>query len=226
MRNYILTALAVLLLFGTFAYSKQSTQVDFIVDKLQKKYEGINDFHADFVQEAEVRALNKTQKAFGEVWFKKPGKMRWNYYSPTKDTIVSDGNNLWYYIEQENQVLESSLKDLNGGDTTSTTLLSGLGKIKELFTVRLITDPALQTKSGYLLELIPKDVDEDEIKNKVLISVNKSDSLVNTIYLFDPFGNQTKVSLLKTQVNNKISDKIFKFKTPKGAEIVKLPSSR
>ena len=226
MRNYILTVLAVLLLFGTFAYSKQSTQVDFIVDKLQKKYEGINDFHADFVQEAEVRALNKTQKAFGEVWFKKPGKMRWNYYSPTKDTIVSDGNNLWYYIEQENQVLESSLKDLNGGDTTSTTLLSGLGKIKELFTVRLITDPALQTKSGYLLELIPKDVDEDEIKNKVLISVNKSDSLVNTIYLFDPFGNQTKVSLLKTQVNKKISDKIFNFKTPKGAEIVKLPASR
>ena len=226
MRNYILTALAVLLLFGTLAYSKQSTQVDFIVDKLQKKYEGINDFHADFVQEAEVRALNKTQKAFGEVWFKKPGKMRWNYYSPTKDTIVSDGNNLWYYIEQENQVLESSLKDLNGGDTTSTTLLSGLGKIKELFTVRLITDPALQTKSGYLLELIPKDVDEDEIKNKVLISVNKSDSLVNTIYLFDPFGNQTKVSLLKTQVNKKISDKIFNFKTPKGAEIVKLPASR
>ena len=226
MRNYILTVLAVLLLFGTFAYSKQSTQVDFIVDKLQKKYEGINDFHADFVQEAEVRALNKTQKAFGEVWFKKPGKMRWNYYSPTKDTIVSDGNNLWYYIEQENQVLESSLKDLNGGDTTSTTLLSGLGKIKELFTVRLITDPALQTKSGYLLELIPKDVDEDEIKNKVLINVNKSDSLVSTIYLFDPFGNQTKVSLLKTQVNKKISDKIFNFKTPKGAEIVKLPASR
>ena len=226
MRNYILLSLTLLLLFGQIAYSKQSTQVDFIVDKLQKKYEGINDFHADFVQEAEVRALNKTQKAFGEVWFKKPGKMRWNYYSPTKDTIVSDGKNLWYYIEQENQVLESNLKDLNGGDTSSTTLLSGLGKIKELFDVKLITDPALQSKTGNLLELIPKDVDEDEIKNKVIINVNKSDSLVSTIYLFDPFGNQTKVSLIKTQINKKISDKIFEFKTPKGAEIVKLPSPK
>ena len=226
MRNITLLAVTLLLLFGQFAYSDQSTQVDFIVDKLQKRYESIDDFHADFVQEAEVRALNKTQKAFGEVWFKKPGKMRWNYYSPTKDTIVSDGNNLWYYIEQENQVLESNLKDLNGGDTSSTTLLSGLGKIKELFKVKLINDPALQSKNGHLLELIPIDVDEDEIKNKILINVNKSNSLVNTIYLFDPFGNQTKVSLIKTEVNKKISNKTFEFKTPKGAEIVKLPSPK
>ncbi len=226
MRNITLLAVTLLLVFGQFAYSDQSTQVDFIVDKLQKRYESIDDFHADFVQEAEVRALNKTQKAFGEVWFKKPGKMRWNYYSPTKDTIVSDGNNLWYYIEQENQVLESNLKDLNGGDTSSTTLLSGLGKIKELFKVKLINDPALQSKNGHLLELIPIDVDEDEIKNKILINVNKSNSLVNTIYLFDPFGNQTKVSLIKTEVNKKISNKTFEFKTPKGAEIVKLPSPK
>lgn len=226
MKNYILFTLSILLILSQFAHAEQSTQVDFIVDKLQKKYEGINDFHSDFVQEAEVKALDKTQKAFGEVWFKKPGKMRWNYYSPTKDTIVSDGTSLWYYIEEENQVLESNLKDLNNGDTSSTTLLAGLGKIKELFKVKLINDPAFQNKTGYLLELIPVDVNEDEIKNKIIINVNKSDSLVSTIFLFDPFGNQTKISLIKTQINKKISDKLFNFKPPKGAEVVKLPAPR
>ena len=226
MRNFILFTFLLFLIFTQFAHTEQSTQVDFIVDKLQKKYEGINDFHADFVQEAEVKALKKVQKAFGEVWFKKPGKMRWNYYSPTKDTIVSDGTNLWYYIQADNQVLKSNLKDLNNGDTSSTTLLSGLGKIKELFKVKMINDPGLQSKTGYLLELIPVDVNEDEIKNKIVINVNKSDSLVSTIYLFDPFGNQTKISLLKTEINKKISDKLFTFKTPKGAEVVKLPPPR
>ena len=211
-----------LLLITQSALSKQGTELNKIVDKVQKKYESINDFHADFVQEAEVRALKKTQKAFGEVWFKKPGKMRWNYYSPTKDTIVSNGTTLWYYSEQENQVLESTLADLSG-DTTSTTLLSGLGKIKELFNVKFVNDKGLSIKDGYLLELIPKDVNEDEINNKVIINVNKSSSLVDTIYLFDPFGNQTKISLLKTEINKKISDSIFKFSPPKGAEIVKLP---
>jgi len=226
LKKHILLTLSLLLILSQFIYAEQSTKVDFIVDKLQKKYEGINDFHADFVQEAEVKALDKTQKAFGEVWFKKPGKMRWNYYSPTKDTIVSDGTNLWYYIEAENQVLKTNLKDLNNGDTSSTTLLSGLGKIKELFKVNLINNPAFQNDTGYLLELIPLDVNEDEIKNKIIINVNKSDSLVSTIFLFDPFGNQTKISLIKTKINKKISDKTFTFKTPKGAEVVKLPAPR
>ena len=225
MRKIYPVLIIALLLFGQTAFSKQGSELDTIVDKIQKKYESISDFHADFVQEAEVRALKKTQKAFGEVWFKKPGKMRWNYYSPTKDTIVSNGTTLWYYSEQDNQVLQSTLSELSG-DTTSTTLLSGLGKIKELFNVKFVNDKGLNIKGGHLLELIPKDVNEDEIKNKVIINVNKSSSLVDTIYLFDPFGNQTKISLLKTETNKKISDSIFKFTPPKGAEVVKLPARK
>ena len=214
-----------LIIVASSTLNSQSDELNAIVDKVQKKYESINDFHADFVQEAEVKALKKTQKAFGEVWFKKPGKMRWNYYSPTKDTIVSNGTTLWYYSQQDNQVLQSTLSELSG-DTTSTTLLSGLGKIKELFNVKKINDQGLNIKDGYLIELIPKNVDEDEIKNKVIINVNKSTSLVDTIYLFDPFGNQTKISLLKTEVNKKISNGIFKFDPPKGAEVVKLPARK
>ena len=225
MRKIYPVLIITLLVLSQTALSKQGTELETIVDNIQKKYESMSDFHADFIQEAEVKALKKTQKAFGEVWFKKPGKMRWNYYSPTKDTIVSNGKVLWYYSEQDNQVLQSTLTELSG-DTTSTTLLSGLGKIKELFNVKFANDKGLYIKDGHLLELIPKDVNEDEIKNKVIINVNKSSSLVDTIYLFDPFGNQTKISLLKTEINKKISDKIFKFDPPKGAEVVKLPARK
>ena len=148
--------------------------------------------------------------------------MRWNYHSPTKDTVVSNGTVLWYYSELDNQVLKSTLAEVSG-ETTSTTLLSGLGKIKELFNVKFVSDKDLNKKNGYLLELIPKEVKEDDVGNKVIINVNKSSSLVDVIYIFDPFGNQTKISLLKTETNNNISDNIFKFNPPKDAEIVKLP---
>ena len=225
MRNiFILSTIFILFCISLPGITK-AENLDDVVNRLQKKYEGINDFHSDFVQEADVKALGKVQKAYGEVWFKKPGKMRWNYYSPSKDTVVSDGNKLWYYSEQENQVLESTLADISG-DTSSTTLLSGLGKIKELFDVKFVSDKGLKDSKGYLLQLIPKDLDEEELQNTVIINVNKSDSLVSTIYLFDPFGNQTKISLLKTEINKKISDKLFKFKSPKGAEVVKLPAQR
>ncbi|MCL4245947.1 MAG: outer membrane lipoprotein chaperone LolA, partial [Candidatus Dadabacteria bacterium] len=90
-----------------------SDGLDSVVDRIQKKYEHISDFHADFSQEAEVKALNKVQKAEGEVWFKKPGKMRWNYHTPAQDEIVSDGNTLWYYSQEEKQVIESPLSKVS-----------------------------------------------------------------------------------------------------------------
>lgn len=223
MKKSIFIPLFSLLLTATLSFSQNSENVDLVVDKVQRKYENINDFHAQFLQEAEVKALKTVQKAHGEVWFKKPGKMRWNYYSPSKDTIVSDGKILWYYNDDEKQVMQSSLDQLSG-DSSSTTLLSGLGKIKELFDVKIIEDSGLRKANSHLLELTSKDLNGNENSNRIIISVDKNSTLVNTIYLFDPFGNQTKITLDNLKINKEISDKKFKFKAPKGIEIVKMPS--
>lgn len=195
--------------------------LDAVVDKIQKKYEQITDFHAGFSQEAEVKALNKVQKAEGEVWFKKPGKMRWNYYSPAKDEIISDGNTLWYYNQEEKQVIETPLSKVSDTETTST-LLSGLGNIKELFDVSF-ANPGVQGAPGsYLLDLRPKT--EEEGYNKVTIAVDKNTMLVNTMYLYDPFGNLTTVNLTNISVDKGVPDSLFVFNVPTGVEVIKPPS--
>ncbi len=206
-------------------FSSQEYDLNRIVDKLQEKYKNISDFHADFSQEVEVRALGKTQKSFGKVWFKKPDKMKWSYHSPTKDKIVSDGKKVFYYFEQDNQVMESTLENISE-DTGSAMLLSGLGEIRKLFEVKFVNDKSLSVKNGDLLELTPKEGNKEDVNNRIVINVNRSSSLVDTIYLFDPFGNQTSISLLKPRTNTNISDRVFRFKPPKDAEVIKLPARR
>ncbi|GJM15742.1 MAG: outer-membrane lipoprotein carrier protein [Thermodesulfobacteriota bacterium] len=191
-----------------------------VIDGIQKKYEQINNFQALFTQESEVKALNKTQLAQGEVWFKKPGKMRWNYNSPNKDQIVSDGKTLWFYDEEEEQVIETPLAQVSETQST-TTLLSGLGNIKELFNASFAESEDISPNGSYLVDLVPKG---DEEYNKVTISVNKTDMMVNTLYLYDPFGNLTTVKLADIKVDGGVSDSLFNFKTPDGAEVVKPPS--
>ena len=195
--------------------------LDAVVDKIQKKYEQITDFHAGFSQEAEVKALNKVQKAEGEVWFKKPGKMRWNYHSPAKDEIVSDGNTLWYYNQEEKQVIESPLSKVSDTETTST-LLSGLGNIKELFDVSFANPGSQGAPGSYLLDLKPKT--EEEGYNKVTIAVDKNTMLVNTMYLYDPYGNLTTVNLTDISVDKGVPDSLFVFNVPNGVEVIKPPS--
>lgn len=208
--------------------AKQTEDISEVVDKIQKKYEKIDEFHAEFDQEAEVKALDTVEKASGKVWFKKPGKMRWNYSNPNNDEIVSDGKTIWYYNEQEKQVMKSSLEKLNR-ETNSTTLISGLGKIKEIFHAKYAARDDISTSpESYLIELTPKENDKEseEPYNKIIIAVNKQNTLVDRIYLFDPFGNKTKITLNNFSINKNISDSVFKFSPPKGAEVIDMPAAQ
>lgn len=221
MKKIILVILG-LLFTSTAGYSVQNESIDVVVDKIQKKYEDIEDFHADFTQEATVKALNTVQKSDGEVWFKKPGKMRWNYYEPYKDQIVSDGRTLWFYNEEEKQVIESPLNQVSDTESTST-LLSGLGKIKDLYKTSFSESGEFEADGSYLIDLRPKEEGEDY--NKVTLAINKSTMMVNTLYLYDPFGNLTKVLLKNVEVDKGVSDSLFDFKVPSGVEIIKPPTS-
>ena len=202
--------------------AKENSDLESVLDQIQNKYESIDDFHSKFIQEATVRALDKIQKADGEVWFKKPGKMRWNYIRPNKDEIVSDGKTFWIYNQEENQVLESSLDEVMDKPTT-TTLLSGLGELKKLFRGQFSNTNTFNENNSYIIDLFPKH--DTEEYNKFTIAVDKNTSIVKTIYLFDPFGNLTKIRLIDIEINKGIPDKLFKFEIPKGTEVTRVPSS-
>ncbi len=223
MRMFIVGLLLISILSRSQLLAEENENLDTVLNRIQEKYEKINDFTSKFTQEATVKALNKVQKAQGDVWFKKPGKMRWNYTRPTKDEIVSDGITIWFYNEQEKQVIESPLSEAIDAPTT-TTLISGLGNLKNLFDARFSKNtPAKGNDNTYFIDLLPKE-NSDEY-SLVTVEVDKDSMLVNTIYLYDPFGNLTTVKLNDMRINNGIPDSLFVFKAPKGAEITKIPPS-
>jgi outer membrane lipoprotein carrier protein len=221
LRIFIVVLFLTSILPNSQLLAKENDNLDKVLNQIQEKYEKINDFSSKFTQEATVKALNKVQRAQGDVWFKKPGKMRWNYSRPTKDQIVSDGITIWFYNEEEKQVIESPLSEVIDTPTT-TTLISGLGNLKNLFDARFSKNsPAKENNNSYFIDLLPKDNSEEY--SIVTVAVDKGSMLVNTIYLYDPFGNLTTVKLNDMQINNGIPDSLFKFKVPKGAEITKVP---
>src|SRR5262249_37873978 len=57
--------------------------LDEAVQRLEATYRGIRDLKADFQQAAFNRTLNQTLEARGTFYLKKPGKLRWEYTTPT-----------------------------------------------------------------------------------------------------------------------------------------------
>ncbi len=55
--------------------SEEIQPVDNVIEKLQRSYDQIKDLRADFIQETTIRAMKKTQRESGEVFFKNPKNM-------------------------------------------------------------------------------------------------------------------------------------------------------
>jgi len=109
MKRVCLTVLAVVAVFGlglnhpVFGITGETA-----LSEIQKRYDSTADLEATFVQEYVGKVVRVPQKGEGQVYFKKKGMMRWDYRVPNQK-LISNGQTLWYYQPEENQVFVSDL---------------------------------------------------------------------------------------------------------------------
>lgn len=208
------------LVFSPTLVDAQSPSLNDIVTKVQDQYDTNSDFKADFVQESLVKSLGKKQVSEGEVFFKKPGKMRWNYQKPFKQEIVSDGKTLWSYRPEEKQVVVSPMSQAAQGKVPST-FLAGLGNLKMDFQIRWAQEPSPQ--EPYFLELTPNEFQGS--LEKLFLLINRENYRILRAKIQDLMGNTTQISFSKTQFNNRLPDSLFTFTPPKGVEVFQMPGA-
>src|SRR6185436_2526719 len=127
LRLLCIVAAAVCLGRGTAAQTRSGDAgARDLATALQKKYDLLRDFSADFVHSYKGGVLKKTATERGRMIVKRPGKMRWQYTSPEEKLFVSDGVKVYSYIPQDKQVMVSSMP--SGDRAASPTLfLAGKG---------------------------------------------------------------------------------------------------
>jgi len=64
---------------------------------LDKFYQSLAGFTADFSQESIMLASTESVKSSGKLRFLRPGRMDWQYLTPEKQRFVSDGSSVWFY---------------------------------------------------------------------------------------------------------------------------------
>ena len=134
------------------AASAQTPSADEVAAALQKKYDGVRDFSADFTQLYEGGVLRRKAVERGAVLVKKPGRMRWNYKSPEEKVFVSDGRQVQLYVPADKQVMVSPLP-ADDQATSAVLFLMGKGNLTRDFTVSFVPGGSEKT---YVLRLQPK----------------------------------------------------------------------
>jgi outer membrane lipoprotein carrier protein len=180
---------------------------------LQKKYDAIGDFTADFVQESEGGLLRKKQTESGVVQVKKPGKMRWDYKSPEQKLFVSDGRHIYLYVPADNQVIVSNVPEQDQA-TTAVLFLVGKGNLTRDFTVSYADGGGPDT---YSLRLQPKLPERDY--DWLQLIVDRKTLQIRTLSAADSQGGRSTFQFSNFKENTGLADKTFTFKIPRGADV-------
>jgi outer membrane lipoprotein carrier protein len=213
-------ALLSLVLFATSAAAQTPTvSLDDAVRGIEGAYGRMTDLKAEFTQTAFNKSLNQTIPAAGKVYLKKGGKLRWEYAEPTPQQIVSDGKTIWIYTPTLNQVNTGPAPEALAGPAGS--FLSGLGKLREHFSVRLLNPAQPKDADGnVVLDLTPKQ--PLPTLTRLNLAFDPNGWQLRRAVVYDQFENTVTMKFVKLAINSGLEDKLFAFVPPKGAATVPL----
>jgi outer membrane lipoprotein carrier protein len=189
-----------------------------ILEEIQKRYQSTNDIEASFLQEYVGKVMKQHLKREGKVYFKKKGMMRWDYRIPDQK-FISDGNTLWFYQAEENQVFVSDVSKVIK-ERTPLAFLSGEGDLTRDFKLLNFNESIPQREDNFILELAPKE--PDAILSKLTLAIDKKTSYIVQADVFDGLGNVTRTRFIGIKTNVGLPRSFFHFSIPSGTEVIKM----
>jgi outer membrane lipoprotein carrier protein len=213
----MLALAAVLARAGVTLAAPTLLTLDEAVGALEQAQRRVADLKAPFRQSAHNKVMNQTIDARGTLYLKKPGRLRWEYQTPTPQEIVSDGTKLWIYTPELKQVNVSAAPAALAGPAGS--FLQGLGQVREHFDVRFL-NPAQPTDAEGLvvLDLAPKR--PQPLLVRLIVSVDPKTWLVRQAVVYDELANTVTVRFGDAVVNSGLADGLFVFVPPPGVSVV------
>jgi outer membrane lipoprotein carrier protein len=195
-----------------------------IARELQAAYEDTAGLVADFRQHTVMSMSHRGKSGSGTVVFLKPGHMRWDYYAPDRQVLISDGQTITMYFEKTKQMIVTAAKEYLQSDVTYA-FFAGQGNIMEDFTISAADDLQDAATDSRVIQLVPKDV-HPQI-SRLYVWVAADTSLITRIRMIDHFDTVTdlyfdNIKRLRAKDKNgsALDPQLFTFDPPPGTEII------
>ena len=210
----------VALLAGTVAASPQPparSAADLARD-VQRKYEQVRDFAADFEHVYEGGVLKKKVTERGTLLVKKPGMMRWTYTSPEKKEFVSDGRQaVLSYVPEDRQVVVSAVPPSDEASSPAL-FLAGKGDILRDFAPSVAGVPGVGTAGGRP-ETGPLDAAARSTTG-LSWSLDRTTLQIRQLVTTDSQGGTSTFIFSRLRENVGLPDKTFTFTIPRGVDVI------
>jgi outer membrane lipoprotein carrier protein len=189
-----------------------------LIDKLQNKYSRMQGLASDFMQ-IYIGPDGRTLRESGRLFLKRPGKARWEYVAPQKKLFISDGRNIYFYVEGERHASQVSVRQ-SADPQIPFLFLLGRGNLRRDFSrIEMISDERVTEAGNVVLRLVPKRAPE-EFK-QLLVEVIPASAQVRRLVIFQRNGSRMDFLLSNLREGYVAPDEQFRFIAPPGVDIRK-----
>jgi outer membrane lipoprotein carrier protein len=195
---------------GALAWLAAGTAAEPAAPDLRRFLDSVQAYSADFTQTVYDARGTVVEESSGTVLMQRPGRFRWNYTDPFVRTIVADGERLWLYEADLEQV---TVRRLTAGlGDTPAALLTGRDDVLARFAVtRTFRDNGLDWTV-----LAPREADTDFAELRLGFRAG----LLAELRLADRLGQQTQIRFGAARANPPVPAGAFTFTVPPGADVI------
>ncbi|MDM0053642.1 outer membrane lipoprotein chaperone LolA [Variovorax sp. J22R115] len=157
---------------------------------------------------------SRAKVSTGTFEFQRPGKFRFDYKKPFVQTIVADGETLWLYDADLNQVTQRKQAQALG--STPAALIAAAPDLRALqadFTL----DAAPERDGLQWVKATPKTKD-GQLQS---VQIGFQGEALASLEILDSFGQRSVLKFSNVEVNPALPGSTFVFKTPAGADVVR-----
>jgi outer membrane lipoprotein carrier protein len=188
------------------------------LESLENFVKTVKTGHADFTQvvtsPAKEGQAAKAKTSSGTFEFSRPNRFKFIYKKPFEQTIVADGQTLWLYDVDLNQVTARKQAEVLG--STPAALIASaadIGALKADFTLAAAPD-----KDGLEWVLATPKAKDGQLQN---VRIGFRAGQLASLDILDSFGQKSSMNFAAFQPNVSLDAASFQFKPPVGVDVVR-----
>ena len=179
--------------------------------KLERFVSDVKSLKADFTQESISERGVVTRTSDGVFMLSKPGKFSWNYSTPYVQKIITNGEQIWIYDPDLEQVTIKSFSE-----AISASPIALLTQQQDLTKSFIVKDIEHGEDDLEWVSLEPKTEEAEFLS----VRIGLDDEGIKAMDLFDQFGQQTSIRFQHVEINPVIDNQIYEFVPPEGVDVI------
>tara|TARA_R110002073_G_scaffold186402_1_gene344983 strand:- start:2157 stop:2801 length:645 start_codon:yes stop_codon:yes gene_type:complete len=181
------------------------------VDPLKVFLKEFETLQADFTQTLLSEDGEELEKTTGTLYLQQPGKFNWHYKEPYIQKIITNGDVLWIYDEDLEQLTIRKFQN-DMIEKTPAAIILGNSRLEQHFVQVDLGD----IEGFNWVELTPRDL-EAQYKN---IRIGFDLKRLGMMIIADNLGQTTRIDFDDVNKNTKLAPELFNFEIPDGVDVI------